>query len=181
VAISGTRGSSTEFNIDGNPVMTAAGGLAFNPPQEMVQEFRVQTAAYDASLGRFTGAHVNLVMKSGTNELHGSAASSHPTRGMMPPDFFPHRFIWDPRTGPIPSDRIDRAWPPQRIVQYRGVVSGPVRLPKLYDGRNRTFWMFGGHALDRAGATRAFYTVPTARQREGDFSELLALGSRYQI
>jgi len=179
-AIGGTRANASEYSIDGNP-STSLGGVTFNPPPEMVQEFRIQTAPYDVSLGRFAGAHINLVMKSGTNAIHGSAVYTNLSRGMMSHDFFTNRFIWDPRTGPITSDKIDKAWPPQRIVQYRGVISGPVVLPKLYDGRNRTFWMFGVHDMERTGATRAFYTVPTAREAQGDFSELLALGSRYQI
>lgn len=181
IAVSGTRGGGTEFSIDGNPTTTSGGGVTFNPPPEMVQEFRVQTAAYDASSGRFAGARVNLVMKSGTNRLHGSAVYTNLSRGMMSHDFFTNRYIWDPRTGPITSDKIDKAWPPQRIVQYRGFISGPVILPKVYDGRNRTFWMFGAQVMDRAGSTRAFYTVPTAAERQGDFSQLLQLGSRYQI
>ena len=179
-AIGGTRANGSEYSIDGNPT-TSLGGVTFNPPPEMVQEFRIQTAPYDVSLGRFAGASINLVMKSGTNAIHGSAVYTNLSRGMISHDFFTNRFIWDPRTGPITSDKIDKAWPPQRIVQYRGVMSGPVLLPKIYDGRNRTFWMFGVHDMERSGSTRAFYTVPTAREAQGDFSDLLALGSRYQI
>jgi len=80
VAVAGTRANSTEFTIDGNPIMSN-GGLTFNPPPEMVQEFQVQTAAYDASLGRFAGAHINLVMKTGANAIHGSAAYSNLSSG----------------------------------------------------------------------------------------------------
>lgn len=119
VSTNGSRGNATEFNIDGNPIMSV-GGVTFNPPQEMVQEFRVQTAAYDASLGRFAGAHVNLVMKSGSNEIHGSASFSNLSRGMMAHDFFTNRFIWDPKTGPITSDKIDKAWPPQAFCNTAG-------------------------------------------------------------
>ena len=180
VTVAGTRTNATEFAIDGNPT-TSNGVVTFNPPQEMVQEFRVQTAAYDASLGRFAGAHINLVMKSGTNALHGSAVYANLSRGMMSHDFFTNRFIWDPRTGPITSDKIDKAWPPQRTVQYRGVIGGPVLLPKIYNGRNRTFWMFGVQDYERSGSTRAFYTVPTAAERNGDFSELLKVGPIYQL
>ena len=180
VTVAGTQANSTEFAIDGNPIMSNA-GVTFNPPQEMVQEFRVQTAAYDASLGRFAGAQVNLVMKSGTNSFHGSAVFTNLSRGMVSHDFFTNRFIWDPTTGPITSAKIDRAWPPQRTVQYRGVVSGPVFLPKIYDGRNRTFWMFGFQDYIRDGCTPSLYTVPTAAERTGNFSALLALGSVYQI
>lgn len=180
-SISGSGGSSSEFAMDGTPIMSRAGGFTLNPPPEMVQEFRVQTAAYDASVGRFTGAYINMVIKSGTNQLHGSAVFQNQSRGLMAHDFFTNRAIYDLSTGPVTSDKIDRAWPPQRVLRFRGSIGGPVLIPKLYDGRNRTFWTFGGDGVDRQRASRASYSVPSEKQRQGDFSELLALGTQYQV
>jgi len=180
-SIAGSGGSTTEFAMDGTPLMTRAGGFTLNPPPEMVQEFRVQAAAYDASIGRFAGGYVNMVMKNGTNQVHGSAVFQNLSRGLMAHDFFTNRYIYDTRTGPITPEKIEQAWPPQRILRYRGNIGGPVWLPGIYDGRNRTFWMFGGDGVDRQRASRGSYTVPTPKQREGDFSELLAVGPQYQI
>ncbi len=180
-SIAGSGGSASEFAMDGAPLMTRAGGFTLNPPPEMVQEFRVQTAGFDASLGRFTGGYVNMVMKSGTNQVHGSALFQNLSRGLMAHDFFTNRYIYDTRTGPVTPEKIEQAWPPQRILRYRGSIGGPLRLPGIYDGRNRTFWTFGGDGVDRQRASRGSYTVPTPRQREGDFSELLAVGAQYQI
>ncbi|MBI4908917.1 MAG: carboxypeptidase regulatory-like domain-containing protein, partial [Acidobacteria bacterium] len=178
--VAGSTGTS-EFMIDGNPMMTRGGGYTFNPQPEMVQEFRVQVAAFDASIGRFTGANINMVMKSGTNSNHGSFIYSNLSRGFMAHDFFTNRFIYDTRTGPITSQKIDQSWPPQRVIRYRGNIGGPLVLPRLYNGRNRTFWIFGGDGVIRQRASRATYNVPDTQQRNGDFSALLALGAQYQI
>jgi hypothetical protein len=173
--------NASEFAIDGNPMMTRGGGFSFNPSPEMIQEFRVQVATYDASLGHFTGGHLNMVTKGGTNTQHGSFVYSNLSRGFMAHDFFTNRYIYDTRTGPITSEKIDQAWPPQRVIRYRGNTGGPLVIPKLYNGRNRTFWIFSGDGVIRQRASRNSYTVPTPKMREGDFSELLAIGSSYQI
>jgi hypothetical protein len=145
----------------------------------MVQEFRVQTAPFDASVGHFTGAHVNMVLRSGTNSFHGSFVDTRLLHSAH--DFFTNKFIYDPRTGPINQEKIDSAWPPVNTNRDRVSGFGPVYIPKLYDGRNRTFWSYGFDNLDRMRPERGTYTVPTAAQRSGDFSALLAAGSIYQI
>ncbi|MBM3745566.1 MAG: TonB-dependent receptor, partial [Acidobacteria bacterium] len=179
--IGGGRAGANEFAIDGTPMMTRAGGFTMNPPQEMVQELRVTSASYDASLGRFLGGHVNMVMKSGANAFHGSAIFQNLSRGLIARDLFTNNFIYDTRTGPITPEKIDNAWPPQRVIRGQANGSGPVWIPGLYDGHNRTFWTFGGDRVARQRAARNAYTVPTAAQRGGDFSALLALGAQYQI
>jgi hypothetical protein len=179
--IGGGRPGFNEFALDGTPMMTRGGGLTMNPPQEMVQELRVTTAAYDVSLGRFLGGHVNMVLKSGANAFHGSALFQNLSRGMIARDFFTNRFIYDTRTGPITDQKIDNAWPPQRVVRGQANASGPVFIPKLYNGRNRTFWTFGGDQVSRRRAARNFYSVPTVEQRSGNFSALLAISSQFQI
>jgi len=178
--VAGVTGAS-QFAIDGNPMMTRAGGFTLNPPPEMVQEMRVQIAVYDAAVGRFTGGHLNMVLKSGTNKNHGNFTYSNLSRGFMARDFFTNRFIYDTRTGPVTPEKIDAAWPPQRVIRYRGTMGGPLVVPKLYNGRNRTFWIFGGDGVIRQRAARGTYTVPTVPMRQGDFSELLAIGSQYQV
>ncbi len=180
-SIGGGRPGANEFALDGTPMMTRGGGFTLNPPQEMVQEVRVTTAGYDASLGRFLGGHVNMVMKSGTNTVHGSLVYQNLSRGMIAKDLFTSNAINDPKTGPVTSEKIEKNWPPQRVLRIQGNMGGPVYVPGIYDGRNRTFWTFGGDGVDRQRASRASYTVPTAEQRQGDFSALLKLGSQYQI
>lgn len=182
MAASGTRTRSSEFTLDGVPNMTQGGQVSFSPPPEMVQEFRVQTAPFDASVGHFTGAYFNMVIKSGSNALHGSAVYTHLMSDWMSRDFFTNRFIYDTRTGPVTKEKIENAWPAVMTNRERFTGSGPVYIPRVYDGRNRTFWTFGFDMLDRNRPERGSpFTVPTPDEREGDFSGLLAVGSNYQI
>jgi outer membrane receptor protein involved in Fe transport len=177
----GTRTRSWELTLDGASLLQKNAQISLSPPPEALQEFRVQTAVYDASIGRFTGAHINMVLKSGSNQLHGNLVFSHLSRPLMTRSFFINRSIFDTLTGPVTKQKVDSLWPPQRNNRYRGTVSGPASLPKLYNGRNRTFWMYSLDVLDRKRTQGSYATVPTAAQRSGDFSALLGLGSQYQI
>lgn len=181
MASSGTRTRSSEFTLDGIPNMTQGGAVSFSPPPEMLQEFRVQTTPFDASVGHFTGAYVNMVLKTGTNDLHGTGYYSFVGSPLMTRPFFTNRQIYDTSTGPVTQEKIDRYWPYTRTNRYRGTVSGPLYIPKVYDGRNKTFWTFGMDVLDRSRPEQGNFTVPTAAERTGDFSQLLSLGSKYQI
>jgi hypothetical protein len=181
IAVAGTRTRSSEFTLDGAPNMQEGGQLSFSPPPEMIQEFRVQTFALDASVGRFTGAYVNMVLKSGANEPHGNLVFSHVSRPLMTRDFFTNRSIYDLSTGPVTKEKLDRFWPPVLTNRYRATAGGPVWLPKLYNGRDRSFWTYGFDLLDRVRPEQAYYTVPGPEQRRGDFSQLLSLGPQYQI
>ena len=68
-----------------------------------------------------------------------------------------------------------------KFNQWGGTAGGPVRIPKLYDGRNKLFWFFAFERITGSQPNTKFLTVPTDAERKGDFSSLLALGSTYQI
>ena len=177
----GTQRYSSEFTLDGIANMTGA-IVNFQPPPEILQEFRVQTAVYDASAGHFTGALVSMVTKSGTNQLHGNLTYTHNNRPLNTHPFFVNKQIYDTRTGPPTQEKINNAFPPTRMNRYRASGSGPVYIPGVYDGRNRTFWTYGFDRFVRVFVPRvSSLTVPTVAERNGDFSALLALGSQYQI
>lgn len=171
-AMAGSRGGKTEFTLDGasNTLHDQARGsvaAAWTPPSDTVAEFKVQTATFDVTTGQTEGGVVNISLKSGTNKLHGS-------------------FYWGKQT---PSMNAN-FWFSNLSGQHRGdfnynrlgtTLSGPVRIPKLYDGRNKTFFLFSYEHIRSISANGSVLTVPTAAQRNGDFSGLLALGSSYQI
>ncbi len=178
----GTRTRSSEFSLDGIPNMSGGGQVSFSPPPEMVQEFRISTSPFDSSVGHFAGAYVNMVIKSGTNQFHGTGYFT----SLVPPwathDFFTNKLIYDLRTGPVTQTKIDTFWPADVYTyRYRFTLGGPAYLPKVYDGRNRSFWTWGLDILDRFRPERGNFTVPTAAQRTGDFSQLLTLGTNYRI
>ncbi len=154
---------SFDFNLDGVTSNAYGGRTNFVPPQDMVQELRIETNSYDASIGHSTGGSINITLKSGTNQLHGALGA------------------WLTK-GPLVSRNFFSATSPIDIW-WRGslAVGGPVLIPKLYNGKNRTFWMFGLMTHDRSQPVNNIVSVPTAAQRSGDFSALLKLGTQYQI
>ena len=181
ISVNGSRSGNSEFQLDGAPNVAQSGNIAFSPPPEMIQEFRVQTAAYDAAVGRFTGAHVNMVPKSGTNGFHGTGWFSHLSRPLMTHPFFVNRQLYDLRTGPPTAEKRNSLWPATRTNRTRTSFTGPVMIPKVYEGRDRTFFSYGNDFMLRIFAGQGFQTVPTEAQRRGDLSALLQLGPQYQV
>ena len=178
IIVNGTRSESSEAMLDGMPNMSQR-NTVFSPPQDLVQEFKIHAATFDASLGHAAGAVTNVSMKSGTNALHGSGYGFDSRIRAVP--WFTNRFIYDVRTGPITEEKKKRALEGWRHQRWGATLSGPVVLPRLFDGRSGTFWTFGYEGLYIMRNLGFTGTVPTAEQGRGDFSGLLALGSRYQI
>ena len=161
---------SNEITIDGIPNTVATGSeprIGFQPPQAAVSEFKVQTAAYDAAVGHTSGAVVNIVTSGGTNRFHGSLHEVFSNAALDAPTFFQNR-----SGGKKPVYQDNR---------YGAAIGGPVLFPKIYNGHNRTFFFYANEA-NKWGQPRAVVgTVPTAEQKLGDLSSLLALGPAYQI
>lgn len=171
MAVNGTRSGTNEYKIDGAPnTGGTSGNVAYIPPPGVVSEVKVQTNPFDASTGFSTGAAMNVSLKSGTNQIHGQVYSFLQNPALNANAFFSNK-------AGLPKDNY-------RQVRWGANANGPVFLPHLYHGRNRTFWMYGYEGIrdslprPQDGGT---YTMPTAAQRAGDFSDLLAVGSRYQI
>jgi hypothetical protein len=181
ISVAGAGPRSFDFNVDGVSNNSYGGRTAFVPPADMVQEVRIDTSSYDAAVGHTTGGSINISLKSGANAFHGTLGASVSSGPMMTRNFFTNRFIFDPTTGPITPEKIKANTPSLRWLRYSAAVGGPVYIPKLYDGRSKTFWMFGYQTHNRRRPNATMHTVPTEPQRNGDFSALLALGSQYQI
>jgi hypothetical protein len=177
----GTRSGQTVQAIDGMPSMQGGGATGIVPPPEILQEVKVSTAPYDASIGHFTGATVNMVTKSGTNGFHGSLVFWNTNTSLNALSYFSKQSINNPATGPVTKDKIRGIVPYISFNRYRGTGGGPLVIPKVYNGRNKTFWQYAGDYFFMPYSTNGLFTVPSARARSGDFSDLLALGSAYQI
>ena len=182
LTVNGVRSGNIEFTVDGTPAMWGT-NAAYAPPTEIVAEFKVQTATYDASAGRSPGGNVNVVLRTGTNSFHSTLYWFHNNQHLQSLDLFQRQNLYNPATGPVTEEKKKTVNPLNILNRFGAAVSGPVLLPKLYDGRNKTFWIYAFEGLTRPGVERGntFFTVPTAAQRQGDFSELLKLGSIYQI
>jgi len=172
-AMAGSRTGRAEFTLDGasntmtDQVSTSDVTPAFTPPADAVAEFKVQTAVFDATMGQTEGGVVNVSLKSGTNAFHGTGYYA-----MQDPSMNANMFF------------ANRAGQPRGDFDYKrwgGTFNGPVILPKVYNGRNQTFFMFAYEGIHQTTPRGSVMTVPTADQRNGDFSDLLKLGSKYQI
>lgn len=182
LTVNGVRAGNIEFTVDGTPAMWGT-NAAYAPPTEIVAEFKVQTATYDASAGRAPGGNVNVVLRTGTNQFHSTLSWFHNNQHLQSLDLFQRQNLYNPATGPVTDEKKKTINPLNILNRFGATFSGPVMLPKLYDGRNKTFWIYSFEGLTRPGVERGntFFTVPTEAQRKGDFSALLPLGSVYQI
>jgi hypothetical protein len=163
-AYDGTRSNRSDLLIDGSPSTATANAneviATYVPPSDLVQEFRVQTATFDAQFGNTEGGVTSITIKSGTNQLHGSAYYFAEPSSLGANDFF------------------GKARGQERVESSQDrpgfTLTGPLRIPGVYDGRDRTFFTLGyEHITDirprfDAGAS---VWVPTALMRTGNFSE----------
>lgn len=171
-SINGTLANRSDITIDGVPSTSTANAneviASFVPPQDLIQEFKVQTATFDASFGNTEGGVTNLSIKSGTNGFHGTAYWTKLTPGTFANDFFANR-----TNTPLPNFTYRRVG---------GTVGGPVWIPKVYNGRNRTFFMYGIEQIPESRPrNNGTPTIPSEKMRNGDFSELLAVSAAYQL
>ncbi len=180
INVAGNTTAANEFSLDGIPNMSRA-RASFSPPQDMVQEFRVESVSYDAALGHAGGGSINLSLKAGTNKLHGTGNYDYAPNSWQATNFFTNKQLYDLSTGPVTEEKRARLVPPRTMHRYSGTLGGPVVLPKLYNGRDKTFWMYGYQGFNRRSPNYDVGTVPSAAQLKGDFSDLLKAGAIYQI
>ena len=160
-SIAGSPNQTNELLVDGVPNATWDGRQAYSPPQDAVQEVRVKAFDSDASYGHTGGGTANQILKSGTNQLTGSATWKNQPNNLVANDFFRNR------TGlPVQITHLN---------QYSIAAGGPVIVPKLINGRNRVFWLFAFEGIKDSQPTTTFMTVPTDAERNGDFSALLSV------
>jgi hypothetical protein len=160
--INGGVNFESEVEFNGLPAVqaeTPGFQTLLNPPYEMVSEFRVVSSAFSAQYGLAKGA-VTYQMKSGANRLHGDGFEILRNQFFDSAGFFPTAF--DAAGHPIP--------PVNQQNDYGFTVSGPVWLPKIYDGRNKTFFLFTDDWFRQNLAQKQVGTVPTPAMKGGDFS-----------
>lgn len=165
-SVNGSSSRSTEFLLDGAPNNAQAGdnNIAYVPPVDAVQEFKIQTNTYDAQYGKTGGAIVNVSLKSGTNEFHGAIYE------------FARRTAWDANTFQRNAQGLPRG--EHLLDQYGVQVDGPVMLPRLLDGRNRLFFMVNYEGYREKTPWPSLQSVPAPEFLEGDFSKLVDTGQR---
>jgi hypothetical protein len=161
ISINGGRPEGNNFTLDGlvntdQAMETPAVILS----QDAIQEVKVESGIYPAEYG-FSASQVNVVSKGGTNKLHGTVFESDRNNAFDAKPFpTANSFITaTPTTNPI-----------LKLNQFGFVANGPVWLPKLYDGRNRTFWMANYEGWRMNNGSQLQETVPNPAVLTGDFS-----------
>ncbi|MBI4903813.1 MAG: TonB-dependent receptor [Acidobacteria bacterium] len=160
-----------EFQIDGVSNTYAEGNgrarVAFNPPPSAIGQFKIITNPFDAAAGNSTGATLNVSTKAGTNALHGEGHYYNRNAALDTMDFFYNKRN---TRKPVYGDH-----------RFGASLGGPIKIPRLYNGRNRSFFFYAWD-MSLWGSPQSYTnTVPTAAQRTGDFSGLLDLGANFQV
>ena len=162
LSIAGGRPFTNEFLLDGAPNTNTernnVGSLSFVPPPEATEEVAVLNNNYDAQFGRTGGGVVQATLKSGTNTLHGAVYEYHRNRVL-------NANTWN-------ANRAGQGRGPFIWNQPGATLNGPVYIPKVYDGRNKTFFLFSWEAIKQNLPNVNLDTVPTPANRAGDFSSL---------
>lgn len=162
--IAGQRNSTIGLFEDGvNANEQLSGTVGIKPVQNSVEEVKVLTTTLPAEYGHSAGGVVSVVKKSGSNELHGLAADFGRTRRMSHRLFFDRLRTSDPQPG-------NPNGVPTWFMDPEADVSGPIVLPKLYNGRNKTFFFFGYQKLIEKKAAQVLVNTPTAAMKAGDVS-----------
>jgi hypothetical protein len=158
ISVNGQRRQDNNFTVDGvdnNFMMMNSPGMS--PSMDAIQEFRVMDNT-SAEFGRSSGSNVNIVIKSGTRNLHGSAFEYLRNDKFDANDFFANR----QNTGKVAF----------RQNQYGVAIGGPVVIPKIYHGRDKTFWFFNWEGFRARRGQTIISSYPTAAERGGDFTAL---------
>jgi hypothetical protein len=153
-SMNGGQNRNNEFLLDGAPNNANQSGnnIAYVPPAEAVQEFKVSTNTYDAQYGRTAGGVVNMSLKSGTNSFHGVGYDFMRRKGLAA-----NSFLLNARNAPKTDQYID---------QYGFSVDGPIF-------KNKTFFLFTGEKYREGTPAPLNNTTPTPAMRTGDFSGLV--------
>jgi hypothetical protein len=155
----GTREIQNSISLDGISIMNnLITTTPYHPSVDAIQEVEVQTGTYSAQYGAYMGLHQNLISKSGTNALHGAVFE------FLRNDKLDARNYFLKPTAPVA---------PLRQNQFGFEVGGPIYIPKLYDGRNKSFFMADYEGLRLVKQLTSLDTTLTPLMRQGNFSELL--------
>ena len=163
--INGGRSNANSVLLDGGQMLNSTtNDTAYTPPLEAVEQFRVQTSSFQAEFGRTGGGVLNVTTKMGTNKWHGSAY-----------EYFRNNAL---NANTYSNDLVGLSKAVVRHNEFGGTFGGPVRLPKLYNGTDRTFFFVAWEGVPDRSPQSTIATVPTVAQRSGDFSQTFGANSK---
>jgi hypothetical protein len=154
----GQRETQNDLTLDGVSIMNNLGNVTpARPGTDMISEVQMQSGNYPAQYGAYLGVHINLVSKVGTNDFHGVVYDYIKNTALNA-----HNFLDSPTQKKAPLN----------YNQYGFTLGGPVWIPKVYNGRNKTFFFGSYEKLNQKAQSAGTSTVMTAAQEGGDFSAL---------
>lgn len=154
----GQREIQNSLSLDGiNSSANLLAATSMRPIADAVTEVQVQTGSTSAEYGSYLGVHVNVVTKSGTNDYHGALAHFYQGQNLDARGYFENRA--NPKN-------------PRKRNQFSYEFDGPLSIPGLYNGRDKTFFMAAYEGVRSEATLATFATVPTAAMRTGDFSAI---------
>ncbi len=167
-----------EYSIDGMTVTGTGRRVGFTPPADSITEFKLETSNFDASQGFTSGAAINVSSRSGTNALHGAVSDQHwQQRWNATPFFTRETYDAGVRNGTIDPDTKQKQ-ATGRSNNYAVSASGPVYIPKLFNGKDKLFWTLTWNGIRQSKAettSSTDVTVPTDAMKAGDFSYFLTV------
>jgi outer membrane receptor protein involved in Fe transport len=155
-SVAGGPVAANLYLVDGVPITDTNNRPIVIPTIEAIQDVKVQANTYDAQVGRTGGGVFNTLLRSGSNEIHGSIFGETRQGAWLANDFFANR------------NGVPRADSP--YYNWGASLGGPVVIPHLYDGRNKTFFWIGSEGYIQSSPYTESFAVPTALERNGDFS-----------
>jgi outer membrane receptor protein involved in Fe transport len=173
--LSGGQNFGTEVLLDGISIQRMDTVSAFDqiaPSVEAISEFKVTTSTPSAQYGRTSGGVENFTTKSGTNKYHGTVFDLFRNEAL---DAFPWNTNFQNGVNIRDGNSLLRK-PRDRQNDFGGSLGGPVRIPHLYNGHDKTFFFFSWEQYRNTKGTSNPTTLPTLAERGGDFSELLGPG-----
>ncbi|HTJ30926.1 MAG TPA: carboxypeptidase-like regulatory domain-containing protein, partial [Acidobacteriaceae bacterium] len=173
--LSGGQAYGAEVLLDGASIQRSENGSSFDetsPSIEALQEFKVTTSAPSAELGRTTSGIESFATKSGTNDFHGTGYAIVKNRVFDANSWFNNGYA---ATNCIGVSEVDCQYskPQDSKYDYGGVLGGPVWIPHVYNGHDKTFFLFAWEKYQYRPGSVIQSTVPTAAERNGDFSDIL--------
>ncbi len=154
----GQREIQNSLSLDGiNASANLLAMTSMRPIAEAVTEVQVQTGSTSAEYGAYLGVHINVVTKSGTNAFHGSVFD------FVEDDSLDERGYFENPANPKN---------PRNRKQFGAELDGPLTIPGLYDGRDKTFFMISYEGVRAEAISSPFASVPTDLMRQGNFSEV---------
>lgn len=158
-SVNGGKNQENEVLLDGISDVQSSRQVIGVPTIDSVQEFKVLTNTYDAQYGRTGGGIVTIVTKGGGNQVHGNA----------------FEYLQNDKLNANQSELNAAGTPksPNHINMFGFQAGGPIFIPKLFDGRNRLFWLLSYEGERQRSADPGVATLPLDAWRKGDFSSLL--------